>query len=82
MFLELSGNIDGGLHEVGEFRFGSKVVRERDVLDGPQHFPRPAAERDRSPIEGVVENAGVDVDAAVVFGGFDVVMHVRGVRVF
>ena len=30
----------------------------------------------------MVENAGVDVDAAVVFGGFDVVAHVRRLRVF
>jgi len=53
---EFPGNIDGGLHEVGEVRFGSKAVRERDVSDAPQHLPRPAAERDRRTVEGVVEN--------------------------
>src|SRR6185436_5862839 len=56
---EFPGNIDGGLNEVGEVRFGTETVRERDVPDPPQHVPRVAAERDRCAVKRVVENAGV-----------------------
>src|SRR5436190_18590748 len=41
--VELSGNVDGGLHEVREIRLGLQPLRERGVPDPPQHLPRLAA---------------------------------------
>src|SRR4029079_1126690 len=79
--VQLAGDIDGGLREVREVRLGLEAFCESYVPDFPEHVPRLATERDCREVEAVVENARVDMDAAVVVGGLNVVAHVRGLRV-
>ena len=54
---------------------------ERGVPDPAGALPRRAADRGGGEVEGAVGDAGVEVDAAVVVGGLDVVVHVADLRV-
>src|ERR1043165_4453481 len=71
----------GGLREVREVGLGFEAFGESDVPDVPEHVPRLATERDCREVEAVIQDARVDVYAAVVVGGVNVVAHVRGLRV-
>lgn len=65
-----------------EVRGGAQFVGQRLVPDASRFFPGEAADLHGGDVEGAVGDAGVDVDAAVVLEGVDVVFHVRGLRVF
>lgn len=74
----------GGVGQVGAIlKLGicAEFVAQGDVPDLPGFFPGVAAEFHGGDVEGAVGDARIDVDAAVVAGGVDVVVHVTGLRV-
>ena len=72
---------DGGRGEGGEVGAAGQPAGEGGVPDPAGALRRRAADRGRRELEGAVGDAGVEVDAAVVVGGVDVVVHVAGLRV-
>src|ERR1044072_5995625 len=62
-------------------RGGEQRAAQRVVPDASRRLPRVAAEARGEQVEGVVRDARVDVDAAVVVDGVDVVLEVGGLRV-
>ena len=72
-----AGRGHGGGGEAGEVDVGrDRAAGERGVPDPAGALRRRAADRGRRELEGAVGDAGVEVHAAVVVGGLDVVVHV------
>src|SRR4051812_32503357 len=78
----LARGLDGQLGEVAEERPLRELAAGQGVVpDLSRLLPGVAPERGGGQVERVVGDAGVDVDAAVVAAGADVVVHGRGLRV-
>ena len=75
------GGGDGEPGEGREVAVGADVAGDRVEPDLAGDLPGVAAEGGREDVEGLVGDAGVDVDPAVVVGGVDVVAQVRRLRV-
>src|SRR5438876_5516379 len=66
---------------VGEVRARAQAPGQGVVPDRARLLPGVSAQMPGEQIEGVIRYPGIDVDAAVVVRGLDVVLHVPGLRI-